>query len=52
MQEWGNAKAAAYWEANVPKDVKRPTESDPVPVVEKWIRDKYEKKLYVDKCVA
>lgn len=44
MKKGGNDKAKAKWEANVPKSVVRPTESDSVATVERWIRDKYEKK--------
>ena len=47
MQKGGNDKAKAKWEANVPKGTVRPSESDAVAVVERWIRDKYEKKKYM-----
>ncbi len=49
MKKGGNDKAKAKWEANVPKSVVRPTESDSVATVERWIRDKYEKKKYMAK---
>jgi len=44
MVRWGNAKANAYWESELPKDMKIP-ESD----VEKFIRAKYERKQYAAK---
>lgn len=47
MEEWGNARANAYWEANVPAAVRKPKEGDGVRTVEKYIRDKYEHKRYV-----
>jgi hypothetical protein len=47
MEEWGNGRANAYYEANVPANVIRPKEGDPVRVVERYIRDKYEHKRYV-----
>jgi len=49
MEEWGNARANAYFEANVPSNVHRPKEGDAVRVVEKFIRDKYEFRRYVAK---
>lgn len=47
MTEWGNKRAAEYWAADVPPSYKVPTEYDSVPTVERWIRDKYERKLFV-----
>jgi stromal membrane-associated protein len=49
MEEWGNGRANEYWEANVPPSVIRPKEGDPVRVVERFIRDKYEFKKYMAK---
>jgi hypothetical protein len=49
MEEWGNKRANEYWEANVPAGVIRPKEGDPVRVVERYIRDKYEFKRYMAK---
>src|SRR5690349_10596690 len=49
MEEWGNGRANEYYEANVPPTVHRPKEGDPVRVVEKYIRDKYEHKKYMSK---
>lgn len=48
MQSMGNASAAAKYEANLPENLRfsRP-ESDNT--LEKFIRDKYERKLYLDK---
>lgn len=47
MEEWGNARANAYYEANLPNHVLKPKEGDSVRKVEKFIRDKYEFKRYV-----
>lgn len=47
MEEWGNKRANEYFEANVPVGVIRPKEGDPVRVVEKFIRDKYEHRRFV-----
>jgi len=47
MEEWGNARANAYWEANVPATVRKPKEGDTVRTVEKYIRDKYEHKRFI-----
>ncbi|GLJ53688.1 hypothetical protein SUGI_1145370 [Cryptomeria japonica] len=46
MTSVGNAVASAYWEKNVPNGYSIPTSDSPDAVVEKWIRDKYEKKLF------
>jgi len=47
MEEWGNARANAYYEANLPPHVHKPKEGDTVRVVEKFIRDKYEHKRFI-----
>jgi hypothetical protein len=47
MEEWGNKRANEYYEANLPAHVVRPKEGDPVRVVERFIRDKYEHKRYI-----
>ena len=47
MEKWGNKKARELYEANVPKDVYIPDENDSAQVLEKWIRDKYERRKYV-----
>jgi hypothetical protein len=47
MEEVGNEKAREKWEANVPKDAYMPDENDSVTTVERWIRDKYERRKYV-----
>jgi len=47
MEEWGNGRANAYWEANLPPHVHKPKEGDTVRTIEKFIRDKYEHKRYV-----
>jgi stromal membrane-associated protein len=47
MEQWGNARANAYYEANLPAHVQKPNQNDAVRVVEKFIRDKYEHKKYI-----
>lgn len=47
MEEWGNKRANDYFEANLPANVVRPKEGDPVRVVERFIRDKYEHRRYI-----
>lgn len=47
MEEWGNGRANAYYEANLPPHVVKPKEGDSVRSIEKFIRDKYEFKRYV-----
>ena len=47
MQKWGNKRANEYWEYNLPKDYRRPTENSTMADLEKFIRAKYEKKLWV-----
>ena len=49
MEEWGNGRANAYYEANIPREYIRPKENDPVRVIERFIRDKYEHKRFVAK---
>jgi len=44
IEQWGNGRANALYEANVPSSVIRPKEGDSVRVVEKFIREKYEAK--------
>jgi hypothetical protein len=51
MEEWGNGRANAYYEANVPSHVVKPKSGDSVRSVEKYIRDKYEHKRYIAKTV-
>lgn len=51
MEEWGNGRANAYWEANLPPHVHKPKEGDTVRTIEKFIRDKYEHKRYVGSSV-
>lgn len=51
MEEWGNGRANQYYESNTPEDVYRPKETDPVKIVEKFIRNKYEHKKYIAKSV-
>ncbi|KAG6544477.1 hypothetical protein Mapa_014115 [Marchantia paleacea] len=46
MKSIGNERAASYWENQVPDDYLRPSPKSTNEKVEKWIRDKYEKKLY------
>lgn len=47
MESWGNGRANAYYEAKMPSGYAKPSENDPVRVVEKFIRDKYEHKKFV-----
>lgn len=47
MQRWGNKRANEYWEYNLPKNYPRPTENSSMADLEKFIRSKYEKKLWV-----
>ncbi|KAK1939925.1 Stromal membrane-associated protein 2 [Phytophthora citrophthora] len=47
MQRWGNAKAKSYYEANVPRDYRIPTEHSSVREKEMWIREKYERKRFI-----
>ena len=47
MEEWGNGRANAYYEANVPSHVIKPKEGDSVRSIEKYIRDKYEHKRFI-----
>jgi hypothetical protein len=47
MEEWGNARANAYYEAKLPRDYPKPRENDSVRVVEKFIREKYEQKRFI-----
>lgn len=49
MERWGNERANAYYEANLPNKTTKPKETDPVRVLEQYIRDKYEKKKYIAK---
>lgn len=44
MEQWGNARARAYYEAEVPASYKAPYEGAGPREVMKWIRDKYVKK--------
>ncbi|KAL4147526.1 hypothetical protein PRNP1_011282 [Phytophthora ramorum] len=47
MQRWGNGRAKGYYEANVPRDFRIPTEHSAVRDKEMWIRDKYERKRFI-----
>ena len=47
MEQWGNGRANALYEANVHGSVIRPKEGDSVRVVEKFIREKYEAKRFI-----
>ena len=47
LERMGNHRANAYWEANLPKGAK-PTSSDG-PVVERFVRKKYEAREFVDR---
>jgi hypothetical protein len=47
MEQWGNGRAALYYEACVPSDYRRPREGATPREMEKWIRDKYEHKRFL-----
>ena len=47
MERMGNVRANVFWEKNLPAGAK-PKVSD-LPVVERYIRDKYERKMYADR---
>eukprot|EP00227_Mantoniella_beaufortii_P021266 CAMPEP_0197582606 /NCGR_PEP_ID=MMETSP1326-20131121/5781_1 /TAXON_ID=1155430 /ORGANISM="Genus nov. species nov., Strain RCC2288" /LENGTH=153 /DNA_ID=CAMNT_0043146719 /DNA_START=240 /DNA_END=698 /DNA_ORIENTATION=- len=47
MEKMGNDRANLYWEKHLPPGT-RPKVSD-LPVVEKYIREKYERKMYADR---
>jgi hypothetical protein len=49
MVRWGNKRANEYWEAHVPEEYYIPDENDSVATVERWIRDKYEKKRFASR---
>lgn len=51
MEDWGNGRANALYEANVPAHVNKPKDGDSVRTVEKYIRDKYEHKRYIAKTI-
>lgn len=40
MEEWGNARCKAYYEAEVPASYQRPVEGAGVRDVQRWIKDK------------
>lgn len=46
FQKFGNARAAAYFEACIPEGFRRPAAGDSMQM-EKFIRDKYEKKRFI-----
>lgn len=50
MMDWGNLKANAYYEANMPRGTFIPTEHDGAGEVERFLRDKYERKLWAQPC--
>eukprot|EP00002_Diphylleia_rotans_P004574 TRINITY_DN1340_c0_g1_i2.p1 TRINITY_DN1340_c0_g1~~TRINITY_DN1340_c0_g1_i2.p1 ORF type:complete len:379 (-),score=91.39 TRINITY_DN1340_c0_g1_i2:603-1739(-) len=47
MQEIGNARANAYWEARLPNGYHRPSEHSDTYTTEQYIRAKYERKEFV-----
>jgi len=51
MEEWGNGRANAFFEAELPPNYPRPKEGDPVRTVEKFIRDKYEHKKFIGRAI-
>eukprot|EP00307_Rebecca_sp_RCC1486_P013408 CAMPEP_0119427400 /NCGR_PEP_ID=MMETSP1335-20130426/38237_1 /TAXON_ID=259385 /ORGANISM="Chrysoculter rhomboideus, Strain RCC1486" /LENGTH=166 /DNA_ID=CAMNT_0007453031 /DNA_START=54 /DNA_END=551 /DNA_ORIENTATION=+ len=49
MEKWGNIRANAVWQANVPSGYRLPTEKDAADqthVLETFIRDKYERQMF------
>ena len=46
MQAMGNEKAKRIYQGKMPRDVRPPTEQSSIKEKERWIRDKYERKLY------
>ncbi|EME26443.1 Stromal membrane-associated protein 2 [Galdieria sulphuraria] len=46
IKNLGNAKGRQLYEANLPRGFRRPS-SEELDVLERWIRDKYEKKLFM-----
>eukprot|EP01029_Cantina_marsupialis_P012425 TRINITY_DN273_c5_g1_i1.p1 TRINITY_DN273_c5_g1~~TRINITY_DN273_c5_g1_i1.p1 ORF type:complete len:490 (+),score=164.20 TRINITY_DN273_c5_g1_i1:41-1471(+) len=46
MQHWGNRRAKQYYEANVPPGRQVPDERCSIRVLENWIRDKYDRRLF------
>lgn len=44
IQEWGNKRAAEFWECNLPSDFRRPQTDS---ATEHFIRNKYERKKYL-----
>ena len=46
VQEWGNKRAAEYYEYHLPDGFRRPQGDSSL---EQFIRNKYEKKLYINK---
>ena len=47
MEAWGNSRGKAYYEAAVPPDYPKPRDGAGVREIQRWIRDKYEKKLFL-----
>ena len=46
IQKMGNAKAKQIWEATLPRDYGKPSETEDSQLVLQWIRTKYEKRKY------
>lgn len=49
IRSMGNAVGKKIYEANLPPDKKKPNEFDDDRIKEQWIRDKYERKLWMAK---
>ena len=47
MQQWGNQRVNAYYEAKLPQNYPHPNEHTPVNEMEKFIREKYVEKRWV-----
>jgi hypothetical protein len=48
MQTMGNLNAKAIWEAKLPPDYGKPSETEDSELVMQWLRTKYERKKYYD----
>ena len=51
LEAWGNARAQAYYEANVPGDYRQPPEGAGARELQRWIRDKVRVRMRAHVCV-
>ena len=47
MEDWGNERGRKFYENRVPRDMYIPDENDSVQTLERWIRDKYDRRKFV-----